>query len=533
MLKRLTFILLVLALLVGLTQPARAALNAVSPDINPNGNYPVWYQDTAGIALVQCLNNPTMCILPIAPPFAFPSPYPDESFYFSAAATAATAAGSADYGADLEGAFSTGAVPVDPLVVAQVVFSRIRIRIDVPPPGGNYRVIHPYGVLDFPGVVPGTRAINTTVDVGVAAGIFTGALAGDIGPFLHPSATPGGAPDPPIVVPGIPPALDETFIGDPNVLKPVTGSPFGTNFLRVEGPGVGGIVGGVPVNFVQVDDFGVMGQLFTGGLPTPLSIQSATYSRTAAGIGAVDVVVASSPFGTVTFSGTGLPAGEIPMTPTGAGTFFARVGLTSGATVPANIIVTATMPGTPNTPTSLAPALVDKVTVTRADYDNVNQRLIIQAQSSDRSAAAPSLSVAGFGAMIPNRIGIPTLVKNGVFTQPPTVNVTSSAGGATTAATQFGVRPERVDVILPIFRTKSGTWLLRGHTTEPGSLIRIFNSPNLSAPRIGTAIANEEGLWQLTLRGAKGRRVLNATKRISVSSSGGGSLKNKRVFVLP
>jgi hypothetical protein len=220
------------------------------------------------------------------------------------------------------------------------------------------------------------------------------------------------------------------------------------------------------------------------------------------------------------------------MTPTGAGTFFARVALANAAIVPATVVVTSTMP-LPNTPTSLSAALVDKVTITRADYDNVNRRLIVQARSSDRSNAAPSLSTAGFGVLTPNRIGIPTLVAEGVLTQPPTVTVTSSVGGAATAATQFGVPDERVDIILSTFRTKSRTWQLRGHTTEPGSLIQIFNSPNLGAPRIGQAIANEQGLWKFTLRNAKGRRLPNATKRISVRSSGGDTVLNKRVTIIP
>ena len=71
-------------------------------------------------------------------------------------------------------------------------------------------------------------------------------MAGRYGPFL--TAAPG-APAPPA-----------GFIGDAVTEVPVTGSPLGTNFFRVEGPGL-------PAGGAQHDTFALMGKVFTGIVP--------------------------------------------------------------------------------------------------------------------------------------------------------------------------------------------------------------------------------------------------------------------------
>lgn len=93
----------------------------------------------------------------------------------------------------------------------QIVFARIRIRIDNLIEGEEYRVTFPYGIHTFVAgedAGPGTRAgpgLRLTRDIGITTALdFAAPLEGDIGPFLIPTSDTGG--------------------------------PFGANFFRVEGP---------------------------------------------------------------------------------------------------------------------------------------------------------------------------------------------------------------------------------------------------------------------------------------------------------
>ena len=59
-------------------------------------------------------------------------------------------------------------------------------------------------------------------------------------------------------------------IGDPNLAEAITGSPFNTNYLRIQGPN----------NLdLRTELFAVSGKLSATARPTPLVIQRATYSR--------------------------------------------------------------------------------------------------------------------------------------------------------------------------------------------------------------------------------------------------------------
>src|SRR4029077_6196949 len=68
---------------------------------------------------------------------------------------------------------------------------------------------------------------------------FQGPLASPIGPWVVWDATT--------------PAPPAGFIGDPNVLHTVTGSPCGQNFFRIEGPGL-------PAGGLETNLFAVQGQ---------------------------------------------------------------------------------------------------------------------------------------------------------------------------------------------------------------------------------------------------------------------------------
>ena len=157
------------------------------------------------------------------------------------------------YGTAIEAAFAAE----EPVDGDQVSFARVRIRVDVPT-AGTYVITHPYGVEVFDVPAAGRRAINMTRDIGIAgAGDFTGALKGDVGPFLRSVNGPYTEGS-------------ERFIGDPNLEERVTGSPFNTNFVRIEGPN------GIDL---RTELFAVSGKLSTVNLPTPLLPQRSTYSR--------------------------------------------------------------------------------------------------------------------------------------------------------------------------------------------------------------------------------------------------------------
>ena len=111
----------------------------------------------------------------------------------------------------------------DVAVGQQVAFSRLRIRIDDLPPGASYHVVTPYGERDVEADDRGR--VFVTEDQGCLAPPcgFESALGGPVGPFLRWDS---GAP--------------EGYVGDPNVVHTVTGSPTGQNFFSVTGADIGG-----------------------------------------------------------------------------------------------------------------------------------------------------------------------------------------------------------------------------------------------------------------------------------------------------
>ena len=313
MVRKLSVIALAVAMLFGTVQASHAVLTAVGPTSPATGYFPVWYQDNNALSLELCLSqavgpNGPMCVLLPSPPYfdetlpaVFPVNFPDESFWFAADGAIAGSGVDLTYVAALEAAFAVGPV-VDG---DQVSFARIRIRADVSATG-LYTITHPFGVDNVNVTVVGKgREINITRDIGIGApGNFTGALAGDIGPFLRAAATPGGAPNPFIVV------GTESFIGDPNIDQAVTGSPFGTNFLRIEGPGL-------PGGKLETNLFTLAGKVFSGVLPTNVTVDRSTYSRNAAGASTVDVFSTSENTYTLSFrdtiADTVPPATLVPM----------------------------------------------------------------------------------------------------------------------------------------------------------------------------------------------------------------------------
>jgi hypothetical protein len=387
-----------------------AALNAVDPGpyTTASGNFPVWYQDTNGRGLELCLVQ-TLCLPPVPPdptqPISFPNNWPDEMFWYAGEAAIVAQGVDLRFISAIEAAFATGVV----VNGAQISFARIRFVADLPTPG-TYTITHPYGVhvFEVPAVDAG-REIFYTEDIGIGAqGDFTGALKGNVGPFLV-RVDANGNPSPIVT-------LEGTFIGDFGTAQRVTGSPFGTNFLRIQGPGIN----------ITTDQFFVSGKVYPGALASPLVVDRTTYSRTAAQT-QVDVFATSGSTATASFT----PPPDTAMGGDVLGRFFGQAVSEPTAAVPGTVDVTANNPSLNNSPTTKAGnAVTDVVTITKVEYNGGS--LIIEASSSDEGSPLPTLSYGG-SQFIPTGVGATqSLTVPGLAIPPVAVTVTSSAGGSDT-----------------------------------------------------------------------------------------------------
>ncbi|SDO67409.1 hypothetical protein SAMN04489798_3555 [Pseudomonas arsenicoxydans] len=420
---------------------AQAALFAVDPGpYQPAiGSFAGWYQDTHGRTLDLCLSKAVSSRVPSAPgaptymcnllpapgifddtkPLVFPTNFPDEAFWFTADGAIVDAARGIDltYVSAVEAAFSGG----DPVEGDQISFARIRIRVDVPA-AGTYVITHPYGVDVFNVDTPGRRAINMTRDIGIGVPkTYDGALKGDVGPFLRSVNGPYTETNP---VTG----SAEQFIGDPNLSEAVTGSPFNTNFIRIEGPN------GIDLTTTA---FAISGKLSTVVRPTPMITQRSTYSRKAgdsAPVAQQDVfVLAPPPPGTVALTSNNPVLNLTELN--GTGSWYAQS--STNPSLPTTLQLTAdnhvAIPS--STPTTLSMPLSDLVVIQRAEYSLNTGQLTIVASTSDETSPPVLTATSGSGAAIGALSGdgaVKTLA-TGISPIPPAkVRVTSSNGGTDT-----------------------------------------------------------------------------------------------------
>ncbi|MRR59021.1 MAG: hypothetical protein EG824_12535 [Deltaproteobacteria bacterium] len=446
-----------MTLLTLLAGSAQAALKDVGP-LNPSNGFPVWYRDASsgpvvgfpqGLPLQQCLSqaispfaagsymcnllpellNPddptSLVIFDPAQPIVFPSNFPSELFWWSGDALIAPGAPGNTLDVDatlvlgLEGAFSTGPV----LAGDQVSFGRIRIRVDVPAgQGGTYRITHPYGVDTFDNVTDTNKNdINFTQDLGLGApGQFGGALASRLGPFLV--WTPDAGPATPTNPDGTITVGTEIYVGDPNIEHTVTGSPFNTNFFRVERLDAQGNV----IGSAQTDLFAITGKIYTTPIPTPMAVKRAVYSRTVsltvidvfATAGILSNQVTPTP-SALEVTATGLT--PQPMVSDGEGNFYLHYEVPVGTALPNTLTVTNTAD---NQPVPVNVSLVDDVAISAAIYDPTAKTLRIQGTSSDK--VTPPAIVTQFGPL--NESG--SLTVSDLLVPPPVVVATSSIGGS-------------------------------------------------------------------------------------------------------
>src|SRR2546425_3142763 len=248
----------ILTLLLGSGVTAQAqscphqGLAGLGPISAATFGYPAYYVDQNGVGLGACLDpaNPLCAArLPPLPNPAAPIAIATGNFFSESPYTFVTATvpmPGGGIGLVLFSVLGTfGPAGAGPTLGAQVVFSRVRFRIDTPA-AGTYTITHPFGVHTFTAAAAGRRSINFTDDCllripptcGPAFNAFTTPLdpSSFISTWLQWDATP--------------PAPPAGSIGDPLVRHPITGSPCGTNFFRVEGPGLP--AGGVETNLWSV-----------------------------------------------------------------------------------------------------------------------------------------------------------------------------------------------------------------------------------------------------------------------------------------
>ncbi|VVM63530.1 MULTISPECIES: hypothetical protein [Pseudomonas] len=438
LLSKTATILVVSALAQGIAQ---AALFAVDPGpyTPANGGFASWYQDSHGRTLDLCLSKALSSRVPSAPgapsymcsllptpgvfddtqPIVFPTNFPDEAFWFTGETALVDAARGIDLGyvSAIEAAFAAE----EPVEGDQVSFARIRIRVDVPT-AGTYVITHPYGVDVFNIDTPGRRAINMTRDIGIGTPkTYDGALKGDIGPFLRSVNGPYTETNPLT-------GAAEQFVGDPNLNEAVTGSPFNTNYVRIEGPN------GLDL---RTNVFAVSGKLSTVVRPTPMITQRSTYSRkagTSAPVAQQDVFVLAPPApGTVAVTSS---TPVLNMTEANStGSWYAQS--SANPTLPSVLQVTADnhLAIASSTPTTLPMTLTDLVVIQSAQYSLSSGQLTVVASTSDETSPPVLTATSGSGAAI-GALGGDGAVKTlatGISPIPPAkVRVTSSNGGSDT-----------------------------------------------------------------------------------------------------
>lgn len=497
-------------------------LERVGP-IMPENGYPAWYQDTTGLTLEfgAPLNQAELdggwCLLLPADvpsgtaPETFPTDFAEEHFYWSCEADVEVTENGQDVRLRLvmalEATFGLEAIaPGD-----QVVFGRMRIRIIDCPYDGTYNVYTPYGNWEFNNQEAGEK-LTFTADIGIGApGTFDGALTSHIGPFLLPSNTPGGAELPPVTgpVPG------KLYIADPDREGPVTGSPIGQNFFRVEGPN----------NFVvEVTDFSLTGRIYTETIPTKVIVNRATYTRNETAQ-YVDVFAQAFPttLGRLPGSATpevttpvlsfypapptvddeteelSAPTGveEVPMFGSGT-TYWGQVALTS---IPTSLTVkeNTSRDGTGQlVPTFFEVPVTDGVTVLEAIYDPASDGSLFVSAVSNDEIVEQTLTLSGFGELVDGQTVVSPLA-----VPPSKVRVVSSAGGAgdmlvavLPGAVGSGDAPIASNDTATLTEDTTANFNVLANDTVGGEPI-VFG-PNVSvaitsAPHLGNAVVNADG----------------------------------------
>lgn len=474
-----------------------AHLATVGP-ISPDYGFPLWYRDK-GVTGARSPLTLELCLDPLDPycniagPFppdfdpnaaiSFPDNFLDEAFWWSGEVIGLDTGdgGAGDLVMALEAAFANGPVEVG----QQISFGRIRYRIDLTM-DGDYTVTHPFGQDLHEGVTAGGSAINFTEDIGIGAlGDFSGALNSRIGPFLtwEPiSAAPAG------------------YVGDPAVEHPVTGSPFGTNVYRIEGPdgafaGSSNLctditLGASQTSFtdcVEKDQFLIMGKVATNA---GAGITLATYkNRPGSGLESLNVFAFSQAGEMLRVTGTGLAPTD--MVGDGVGRYFARLDY-DGSVPPPDIITVTNLGDDP--PFSVDAAVVDVVKIITAEY-NVDTRMLTVIASSSDEEPAPTLTLLGDDGTALGSVQSGTAFTQEMLVPPTSISIESSRGGVAEepiAVIGAGFAPANLPPIVTITQPTDGLSIIEGVSVIFSGTANDPEDGDLSASLIWTSSRDGE-----------------------------------------
>lgn len=403
------FIRLALASSVLTSGMAAAALLDHGPS-DPQLTWPQWYRDTNGLALGLCKSQVTspngaagpMCFPPAPDPDGFAGNIGPEMFYNMVGFKNINTGSDFKYRyvAGLEASYLPLGVPVHG---TETVFARVRIGMNFNDPlkNGTYTVTHPFGVEVFNNV----KATNTSNVFGSGTAVFFTAdiplgpemnfdlaLGGALGPFIEWDVLQAGES---LTVGGT------SFVGDPNVAHTFTGSPYGTNFFRIDGP-PGSNLDGQGHDFIQDNFANVLGQIWGSPIAQNLSIDSAYKSRSAVpGTNSIDVWATSGPNQKLILTGTGMPS--LQLLPDGVvpGKYHGHIEYPSSQPVPASVSVTNV---SSNPIVSKSAALIDGVEISMATFNTNTGDITVVAHSSDQ-VAQPELVVQGIPG-VPSAPGV-------------------------------------------------------------------------------------------------------------------------------
>ncbi len=401
-------------------------LKTVGPIDESNG-FPLWYEDTNGVKLELCTDpGDPYCIMGEVPnpdaPVHFPDNFPDEAFW--AAAESPIDAGGGETGllvTALEAAFQNEL----PAVNEGVSFGRVRIRVAGVIDGATYRVTHPFGTDTIVAEAGAVKGLNTTEDIGNLTwdGVFDQTLAARVGPFLKWD-------------PDVAPAAPTGYLGDVTVEHTVVGSPYDTNFFRVEGP-AGSFTGSTqlcenaalgddPVatdDCIENDQFAVQGKIATR---MGVEVLKANYRDTGSSANKyIDIWAKSAKDQRLVVSGTNIS--QTIMSSAGNGEYFVRVAV-DGAP-PADLVVTNTS-DSPRTTSHVKPShFGDKVHVISARWDTSSKALEVVADSGSSSSTLTLVGYPDAEVTLSGSNGVRTFVVPDLPAPPAEVTVMSDQNG--------------------------------------------------------------------------------------------------------
>jgi hypothetical protein len=485
-LKYSTRLLAAVAMILTAVQPARAALQDRGPQ-DPTMVFPQWYRDLNQTAVGLCTSqaqspNPLaglapMCFPKVTDPTGFAGNLGPELFYNDL--TVLVQKGNPNFSLRYLAALEATYLPLgQPIHGTETVFARIRIVIKTSVPG-TYTVTHPFGVEVFPNVGTGPRAVFFTADVPLGPALdFDSALGGAIGPFIQWDVINAGES----LTVGT-----QQFLGDPNYAHTYTGSPFGTNWVRVDGP-PGSNLDGAGSDFIIEPTGNVVGQKWTAPIPTQFLVPKAVYTRNAT-LNTMDVWATSTAAQKMILTGTSMPS--VQMKEYTPGSYYAHIEEPATAIPPASVTVWNLTSVPVN---SKSVQLIDQLN-THATYASATGAITADAVSSDLSLHTLTVLGPYGGLMTPGAAGTYTYGGLMPLTALPPMNldILSNAGGLFKADVQVlpgaPMNPAGAPIAVDDAPVVSGA----GSTTINVSLNDTFSgAPTvliLTQPATGTAVA--------------------------------------------